>query len=252
MILKSKNITKVFGGLKAVDDVSIEIPRGTVYSIIGPNGAGKTTFLNLITGIYEPTQGAIQFDGQDVTGLGPEELARLGMSRTFQNLQVCLNMSVIENVMLGAHLKLNANPIKGMLRWPSIVCEDRACREKAIELINYVGLEKFENLNANQMSYGALKRLEIARALASEPKLMLLDEPAAGLNPSEKREIEGLILKMAKTGITIVLVEHDMKMVMNISNQVYVLEYGKKLAQGSPQEIRLNPDVIKAYLGAGV
>jgi branched-chain amino acid transport system ATP-binding protein len=250
VILSLKNITKIFGGLKAVDHVSMNIEQGVVYSIIGPNGAGKTTLLNLITGIYEPTEGQIEFNGEEVTNLGPDQLAKRGMSRTFQNLQICMNMSAIENVMIGAHLKLNPNPIAGMFRLPSIVSADKACREKAIGLIQFVGLEKFKDFNADQLSYGVLKRLEIARALASEPKLMLLDEPAAGLNTSEKREIESLIVKIAKTGITIVLVEHDMKMVMNISDRIFVLDYGRKLAEGTAQEVRENPEVIAAYLGA--
>ena len=251
MILRLKNITKIFGGLKAVDDVSFEIEQGVVYSVIGPNGAGKTTLLNLITGIYVPTSGQIEFNGEEVTNLGPDQLAKRGMSRTFQNLQVCMNMSAVENVMIGAHLKLNPNPIAGMFRLPSIVAADKACRAKALELIEFVGLEKYKDFNADQLSYGVLKRLEIARALASEPRLMLLDEPAAGLNTSEKREIEALIVKIAKTGITIVLVEHDMKMVMNISDRIFVLDYGHKLAEGTAQEVRENPDVIAAYLGAG-
>lgn len=250
MILRLNNITKIFGGLRAVDQVSVEVEQGGVYSIIGPNGAGKTTLLNLITGIYVPTEGQIEFNGEVVTNLGPDQLAKRGMSRTFQNLQVCMNMSAVENVMIGAHLKLNPNPIAGMFRFPSVVAADKACREKAIELIEFVGLEKFKDFNADQLSYGVLKRLEIARALASEPKLMLLDEPAAGLNTSEKREIEALIMKIAKTGITIVLVEHDMKMVMNISDRIFVLDYGRKLAEGTAQEVRENPDVIAAYLGA--
>jgi branched-chain amino acid transport system ATP-binding protein len=252
MMLRISNMTKIFGGLKAVDNVSIDIEKQSICSIIGPNGAGKTTLLNLITGIYEPTSGQVEFDGRMVEQLAPDHLAKLGMSRTFQNLQICMNMSALENVMLGAHLRLNSNPIAGMLHLPSVSAGDKKCREEALELIDFVGLEKFRHYNADQMSYGVLKRLEIARAMASRPRLMLLDEPAAGLNSSEKREIETLIVKMAEAGITIVLVEHDMKMVMNISDRIFVLDYGKKIAEGTSAEIRANPDVIAAYLGGEV
>ncbi|HEX2530364.1 MAG TPA: ABC transporter ATP-binding protein, partial [Burkholderiaceae bacterium] len=209
-----------------------------------------TTLFNLITGIYTPTSGEIVFRGENVAGKSPDELARRGMSRTFQNLQVCMNMSAIENVMVGAHLRLNQSLMAGMLRLPSVRRADRACREEAAELMRFVGVGRYLDHAASQMPYGALKRLEIARALAARPQILLLDEPAAGLNHTETGEIEALIRKVAETGTTVVLVEHDMKLVMNLSNSISVLDYGKKLAEGTPAEVRANPDVIAAYLGA--
>ena len=245
-----KNLSKQFGGVKAVQDVSFAIKSGTVHSVIGPNGAGKTTLFNLITGIYTPTQGEISFEGSAVAGEPPYELARLGMSRTFQNLQVCMNMSAIENVMVGAHLRLAQGLLASVLHLPGLRRADRACRDEAAELMDFVGVGKYRAAHASQMPYGALKRLEIARALAARPKMILLDEPAAGLNDTETHEIEALIRKIADSGVTVVLVEHDMKLVMNLSDHILVLDYGKKLAEGTATEVRANPDVIAAYLGA--
>jgi branched-chain amino acid transport system ATP-binding protein len=230
--------------------VSFTIKGGTVHSVIGPNGAGKTTLFNLITGIYTPTQGEISFDGSAVAGEPPYELARRGMSRTFQNLQVCMNMSAIENVMVGAHLRLAQGLLASVLHLPGLARADRACRDEAAGLMDFVGVGKYRAAHASQMPYGALKRLEIARALAARPKMILLDEPAAGLNDTETHEIEALIRKIADSGVTVVLVEHDMKLVMNLSDHILVLDYGKKLAEGSAAEVRANPDVIAAYLGA--
>jgi len=234
----------------AVQDVSFAVESGLVYSVIGPNGAGKTTLFNLITGIYEPTSGDIRFDGRSIVGQPPHRLASLGIARTFQNLQICMNMSARENVMVGAHLALDRNLVKGMLRWPALRRRDAALREEAAALMRYVGLDGYVAAAAGAMPYGALKRLEIARALAANPRLLFLDEPAAGLNPKETAEIDELIRRIADQGITVVLVEHDMKMVMNISDRILVLDYGKKLAEGSAPEVRANPDVIAAYLGA--
>lgn len=245
-----KNLSKQFGGVKAVQDVGFAIRGGTVHSVIGPNGAGKTTLFNLITGIYTPSSGAIEFDGESVAGRTPSELARRGMSRTFQNLQVCMNMSAIENVMVGAHLRLNQSLFAGMLHLPALRSADRACRDEAAQLMEFVGVGKYVKAHAGSMPYGALKRMEIARALAAKPKMVLLDEPAAGLNDTETHEIEALIQKIASTGVTVVLVEHDMKLVMNLSDHILVLDYGKKLAEGTAEEVRANPDVIAAYLGA--
>jgi branched-chain amino acid transport system ATP-binding protein len=245
-----KNLSKQFGGVKAVQDVSFAIKGGTVHSVIGPNGAGKTTLFNLITGIYTPTQGEISFEGSAVAGEPPYELARLGMSRTFQNLQVCMNMTAIENVMVGAHLRLAQGLLASLLHLPGLRRADRACRDEAAGLMDFVGVGKYRAAHASQMSYGALKRLEIARALAARPKMILLDEPAAGLNDTETHEIEALIRKIADSGVTVVLVEHDMKLVMNLSDHILVLDYGKKLAEGTAAEVRANPDVIAAYLGA--
>jgi branched-chain amino acid transport system ATP-binding protein len=220
-----------------------------VYAVIGPNGAGKTTLFNLITGVYTPTSGSILLDGEAIQGKAPNELARRGVARTFQNLQICMNMSAMENVMVGAHLRLDRNPLKAALRWPSITRRDAQLREESAELMRFVGLKGYIDARADSMPYGALKRLEIARALALKPRIIFLDEPAAGLNPKETLEVDALVRKVADSGVTVVLVEHDMKMVMNLSDRILVLDYGKKLAEGTGQEVRRNPDVIAAYLG---
>lgn len=248
-LLRVENLVKEFGGVHAIDDLTFTINPGTIHSIIGPNGAGKTTLFNLVTGVYTPTSGRVLFNDEPVTGKAPYELAARGMSRTFQNLQVCMNMTALENVLVGRHLHLNTGFLSSLFRLPSIVQADRAAKEMGKELMAFVGLEKYVDWDAESMPYGALKRLEIARALAAEPKLLLLDEPAAGLNEAESREIDEVIKKVAEQGVTVVLVEHDMKMVMEISDHILVIDYGRKLAEGTPQEVRENPDVIAAYLG---
>ena len=249
-LLEVENLSIAFGGVKAVQGVSFRVEPGIIYSVIGPNGAGKTTLFNLLTGIYIPSEGDIRLEGMSVLGLAPHELARRGMSRTFQNLQICMNMSALENVMVGAHLRLDHNPLKAMLRWPALRAADLALREEAAQHMAFVGLADYVATRADAMSYGALKRLEIARALAARPRLLFLDEPAAGLNPRETAEIDEVIARIAASGITVVLVEHDMKLVMNLSDHILVLDYGKKLAEGTAEEVRRNPDVIAAYLGA--
>jgi len=249
-MLQVVGLSKTFGGVKAVQDVSFSIKEGTIHSVIGPNGAGKTTLFNLITGVYTPTSGEIVFNGDNVAGKSPDELARRHMSRTFQNLQVCMNMSAIDNVMVGAHLRLNQGLFAAMVRLPSLRRADAACRAEAAQLMEFVGVGSYLAAHASQMPYGALKRLEIARALAAKPQLLLLDEPAAGLNHTETGEIETLVRKVADSGVTVVLVEHDMKLVMNLSDHILVLDYGKKLAEGTAAQVRANPDVVAAYLGA--
>ena len=249
-LLAVKDLSIHFGGVKAVQNVSFNIDAGIVYSVIGPNGAGKTTLFNLITGVYKPTSGEIRLDGESIGGKSPDELARRGVARTFQNLQICMNMSAIENVMVGAHLRLDRNLVKAALRFPGLKKRDRELRDEAAQLMDFVGLAQYVDTRADAMSYGALKRLEIARALAMKPRLIFLDEPAAGLNPKETIEVDHLVRKIADSGVTVVLVEHDMKMVMNLSDRILVLDYGKKLAEGTGEEIRKNPDVIAAYLGA--
>jgi len=248
-MLTIKNLDKHFGGVKAVQDISFTIAKGSIHAVIGPNGAGKTTLFNLITGVYTPSAGEILLRGENVAGMSPDALARRGMSRTFQNLQVCMNMSAIDNVMVGAHLLLNQGMFAGMLRLPSVRRADAACRDEAASLMDFVGVGRYVNAHATELSYGVLKRLEIARALAAKPQVLLLDEPAAGLNHTETGEVETLIRKVAQTGVTVVLVEHDMKLVMNLSDHILVLDHGKKLAEGTPAEVRANPDVLAAYLG---
>ncbi|MTW15376.1 ATP-binding cassette domain-containing protein [Rhodoplanes serenus] len=248
-LLEVSGLSKTFGGVRAVQDVSFAVEPGVVYAVIGPNGAGKTTLFNLITGIYTPCVGEIRLGGQPVTSLPPHALARLGMGRTFQNLQICMNMTAIENVMVGGHLSLDRNLIKGMLRFPAVRRADAALRERAAALMARVGLGDQLDVPAASMSYGGLKRLEIARALAATPRILFLDEPAAGFNPKETAEIAVLVREIADSGITVVLVEHDMKMVMSISDRILVLNYGKRLAEGTARDIRADPEVIAAYLG---
>ena len=249
-MLKIEHLSKSFGGVHAVQDVSFNVREGAIHSVIGPNGAGKTTLFNLVSGIYTPTSGTITFNGENVAGMAPDALARRGLSRTFQNLQVCMNMRAIDNVMVGSHLRLNQNLFASMLRLPAVRRADEACRDEAARLMAFVGVGKYLDAEASQMPYGALKRLEIARALAAKPKILLLDEPAAGLNHTETGEIEDLIRKVAQSGVTVLLVEHDMKLVMNLSDHILVLDYGKTLAEGTAAEVRANPAVIAAYLGA--
>ncbi len=248
-LLEVRGLTKAFSGVMAVQDIDFSVEPGTVYSVIGPNGAGKTTLFNLITGIYQPNRGQIRLDGQTVTGLSPHHLARKGMARTFQNLQICMNLSALENVMLGAHLTLDRNLFKGMFRLPAIRRADDSLREQARVLMRFVGLDAYLGRSASAMPYGALKRLEIARALAARPRILFLDEPAAGLNPKETAQIDALVRELANRQTTVVLVEHDMKMVMNISDRILVLNYGRKLIEGTAAEVRRNPEVIAAYLG---
>jgi branched-chain amino acid transport system ATP-binding protein len=249
-LLRVEALCREFGGVRAVDDLSFDISRGTVHSIIGPNGAGKTTLLNLLTGIYAPSGGRILFEDRDLTGRAPWEFAVAGVARTFQNLQVFLNMSALENVMVGRYHRERCSLGAALLRTAALKRAERACREEAAELMRFVGLDAWLDARADAMPYGALKRLEIARALATQPRMLLLDEPAAGLNPAETLEIVGLIGKLSKRGHTVVLVEHNMRLVMGVSDQVLVLDYGRKLAEGSGEEVRRDARVIEAYLGA--
>ena len=251
-LLRGEELCKEFGGVRAVVNLSFAISPGLVYSIIGPNGAGKTTLLNLLTGIYVPSGGRIFFDGADLTGCAPHEFAKAGMARTFQNLQVFFNMSALENVMVGRYRRERCSLATALLHTPALARAERACREKAAELMRFVGLSEWLDSRADAMPYGALKRLEIARALATQPRMLLLDEPAAGLNPSEMHQIDELIGKLASRGNTIVLVEHNMRLVMGVSDQVLVLDYGRRLAEGATDEVRRDPRVIEAYLGSTV
>ncbi|MBC8268294.1 MAG: ABC transporter ATP-binding protein [Rhodospirillaceae bacterium] len=248
-MLRVENLNMSFGGVHAVENMSFSVIPGTIHSIIGPNGAGKTTLFNLITGVYSPSSGRVFFNDRDITNIPTFELAKYGISRTFQNLQIFFNMSAVENVMVGNHLKTDSRFLPALFGLSSIKRGERECRERAEQIMCDVGLEKFIGSDADSMPYGALKWLEIARALASEPAVLLLDEPAAGLNPSETSEIDDLIKRVAEKGITVILVEHDMKLVMGVSDHILVLDSGRKLAEGTAEEIRKNPDVIEAYLG---
>jgi branched-chain amino acid transport system ATP-binding protein len=248
-LLQAERLSVAFGGVRAVDEVSLAVEPGAVFSIIGPNGAGKTTLFNLVSGLERPASGRVHLAGEDVTGLSPERLARRGLSRTFQNLQIFSRMTALENVMVGRHRHEATGIFADLLHLPAAERQNRATRKAAAVALERVGLSAHAELPAASLSYGGLKRLELARALASEPRLLLLDEPAAGCNPVETAEIEAIIREFVRGGITVVLVEHDMRMVMNISDRIHVLANGRTLAEGTAAEVRSNPRVIEAYLG---
>jgi branched-chain amino acid transport system ATP-binding protein len=249
MILVAEQLSVSFGGVRAVDDVSLAVAPGLVFSIIGPNGAGKTTLFNLISGLYLPAAGRVRLAGEEVTALAPEELARRGLSRTFQNLQIFFRMSVLENVMVGRHRHETTGIFADLVHLPAVGRQNRRTREAAAAALERVGLAASAQRPASALPFGDLKRLEMARALASEPKLLLLDEPAAGCNPVETAGIEAVIRRLIRDGITVILVEHDMRLVMNVSDRIHVLANGRTLAEGTAAEVRANPAVIAAYLG---
>ncbi|HEX6266175.1 MAG TPA: ABC transporter ATP-binding protein [Burkholderiales bacterium] len=249
MLLRAENLTKRFGGVHAVQAVDLTITQGTVHSIIGPNGAGKTTLLNLLSGIYRPDEGSIAFQGKRISSKPAHQFALAGIARTFQNLQIFMNMSALENVMAGAWLHEACGLAAAALRLPRLARAERRAGEEARALLEFVGLARWADSPSDGLPYGALKRLEIARALAARPQLLLLDEPAAGLNPTETREVDELIRRIAARGVTVVLVEHNMKLVMEVSQHILVLDQGRMLAEGDAAAVSADARVIEAYLG---
>ena len=248
-MLDVQNLAKSFGGVKALSDFNFKIGKGEIQSIIGPNGAGKTTFFNLLTGVVKPTSGKIFFNNKSILKLQPHEITSHGIARTFQNLRLFPEMAVIENVMVGGSLRLKSGVFGAIFKPPRTIFEEKELIEKSLKILEFVGLKGKENYWAKNLPYGNQKRLEIGRALATEPDLLLLDEPAAGMNPIETASLIKLINQIRDKGISILIIEHDMKLVMNISEKITVLDYGEKIAEGIPSEIQQNEKVVRAYLG---